>query len=139
MSRYHETIEKGWKEINTGADVRVPGIYKYIIKYVTPVFLLAVFIGSVFSPRNGDWGAAFSGLLSGGGWDLDNGSLILMVLNSGLREQIASATDALEAAALEDQLFYINASRALLTLTFLALCALVFVADRRRRRKENAE
>ena len=132
-------IEKGWKEINSGADLRVPGIYKYIIKYVTPVFLLAVFIGSVFLPRNGDWGEAFSGLLSGNGWDLDNGSLILMVLNSGLREQIASATDALEIAALEDQLFYINASRALLILVFIGLCTMVFVAGRRRRRKENAQ
>ncbi|MGB6649314.1 MAG: sodium-dependent transporter, partial [Bacteroidota bacterium] len=86
-------IDKGWREIITGADIRVPGIYKYIIKYVTPLFLLSVFTGSVFSPKNGDWGAAFSGLLSGNGWDLDNGSLIKMVLNTGLREQIASATD----------------------------------------------
>ncbi|MGB5874273.1 MAG: sodium-dependent transporter [Bacteroidota bacterium] len=129
-------IDKGWREIITGADIRVPGIYKYIIKYVTPLFLLSVFTGSVFSPKNGDWGAAFSGLLSGNGWDLDNGSLIKMVLNTGLREQIASATDALEIATLEDQLLYISASRALLTAVFLGLCVMVYMAGRNRRGKE---
>ena len=35
-------IEKAWEEVHHGADMRIPGIYKYIIKYVTPVFLLAV-------------------------------------------------------------------------------------------------
>jgi SNF family Na+-dependent transporter len=129
-------IDKGWREIITGADIRVPGIYKYIIKYVTPLFLLSVFTGSVFSPKNGDWGAAFSSLLSGNGWDLDNGSLIKMVLNTGLREQIASATDALEIATLEDQLLYISASRALLTAVFLGLCVMVYMAGRNRRGKE---
>jgi len=35
-------IEKAWEEVHHGADMRIPGIYKFIIKYVTPVFLLAV-------------------------------------------------------------------------------------------------
>jgi SNF family Na+-dependent transporter len=40
-------IDKGWKEINEGADIRVPVFYKYIIKFVTPLFLAAVFLGSL--------------------------------------------------------------------------------------------
>ena len=40
-------MEKGWSEITRGADIHVPGIYKPIIQYITPVFLLAVFIGSI--------------------------------------------------------------------------------------------
>jgi neurotransmitter:Na+ symporter, NSS family len=35
-------INKAWEEVHHGADMRIPGIYKPIIKYVTPVFLLAV-------------------------------------------------------------------------------------------------
>ena len=35
-------IENGWKEINTGANIKVPGIFKYIIKYVTPLFLVVL-------------------------------------------------------------------------------------------------
>ncbi|HSF55034.1 MAG TPA: sodium-dependent transporter, partial [Algoriphagus sp.] len=33
-------MEKGWAEINRGADIRIPGAYKWIMKYVTPVLLL---------------------------------------------------------------------------------------------------
>lgn len=38
-------MEKGWREITLGSDIKVPTIFKYIIKYVSPVFLLVVFIG----------------------------------------------------------------------------------------------
>lgn len=40
-------IDDGWNEINEGAEIKVPVIFKYIIKYVTPVFIAAVFIGSL--------------------------------------------------------------------------------------------
>src|SRR3989338_2000065 len=40
-------MEKGWKEITRGADIAVPVAFKHIIKYVTPLFLLVVFIGSL--------------------------------------------------------------------------------------------
>ncbi|OWY20185.1 sodium:calcium symporter [Sphingobacteriales bacterium UPWRP_1] len=40
-------IDKGWHEINQGADIKIPVFFKYVIKYVTPVFLGAVFIGSL--------------------------------------------------------------------------------------------
>jgi len=40
-------INKAWEEVHHGADMRIPAIYKYIIKYVTPVFLLVV-IGAWF-------------------------------------------------------------------------------------------
>lgn len=43
-------INKGWKEINRGADMRIPGIFKYILKYITPLLLLFVFVGSLITP-----------------------------------------------------------------------------------------
>ena len=33
-------IHKGWEELHQGADLQIPAIYKPIIKWVTPVFLL---------------------------------------------------------------------------------------------------
>jgi NSS family neurotransmitter:Na+ symporter len=39
-------MDKGWKEINKGADIKVPYIFKYIIQYVSPVFLIIVFVGA---------------------------------------------------------------------------------------------
>ena len=35
-------INRAWEEVHHGADMRIPRIYKPIIKYVTPVFLLVV-------------------------------------------------------------------------------------------------
>ncbi len=40
-------IDKGWKEINDGADIKVPIVFKYIIKYITPLLIGFVFIGSL--------------------------------------------------------------------------------------------
>ncbi len=40
-------MDKGWKEITSGADIQVPTAFKFIIKYITPLFLAAVFIGSL--------------------------------------------------------------------------------------------
>ncbi|HLB01078.1 MAG TPA: sodium-dependent transporter, partial [Bacteroidota bacterium] len=63
-------IDRGWQEINTGAEMKVPRVYKYIIKYVTPFFLFFVFAGSVLSPEGGSWSGALSSLFSGNGWPL---------------------------------------------------------------------
>ncbi|MFM7473779.1 MAG: hypothetical protein ACKO00_07670, partial [Crocinitomicaceae bacterium] len=40
-------MDKGWKEINLGADIKVPVIFKFIIQYVTPLLLGWVFINSI--------------------------------------------------------------------------------------------
>jgi SNF family Na+-dependent transporter len=40
-------MDKGWREITTGSDIKVPIIFKFIIKYVSPLFLLIVFGGAI--------------------------------------------------------------------------------------------
>jgi SNF family Na+-dependent transporter len=35
-------IDRAWEEMHHGADIRVPKFYKYIIKYVTPMFLIVI-------------------------------------------------------------------------------------------------
>ncbi len=40
-------INKGWREITEGADIRVPLFYKFIIKYITPLILGFVFFASL--------------------------------------------------------------------------------------------
>jgi SNF family Na+-dependent transporter len=37
-------IERGWKEAHEGAHIRIPGIYKFVMKYVTPTYLIVVFV-----------------------------------------------------------------------------------------------
>ncbi len=41
-------INKAWEEVHHGADIKIPGIYKYIIKYVTPLFLIGLLIAWFF-------------------------------------------------------------------------------------------
>lgn len=35
-------MEKAWTELHTGSDIRIPRVYRFIIKYVTPVFLIVI-------------------------------------------------------------------------------------------------
>ncbi|MFT5493928.1 MAG: NSS family neurotransmitter:Na+ symporter [Limisphaerales bacterium] len=36
-------IEKGWKLAHEGAEMRIPNIFKIVIKYICPIFLLVIF------------------------------------------------------------------------------------------------
>jgi SNF family Na+-dependent transporter len=78
-------MDKGWREINLGADLKLPVIYKYVMMVLTPVMLIAVFLASVFTPKDNDWKTAFSG-----NWVLDNSSIIKQISNAGLYEKISS-------------------------------------------------
>jgi NSS family neurotransmitter:Na+ symporter len=125
-------MNKGWREITSGADIKVPNIYKYIIKYVTPIMLIIIFLGSLFKPLNNDWTGNVSSLLAGNGWNLDNGSIIKTITHAGIYEQIATATDATQIATLEDKIFYLNMARFLLVGLFLFISLLVFIAYKKR-------
>jgi SNF family Na+-dependent transporter len=35
-------IEKAWEEMHLGAKMKLPGVYKFIIKYITPTFLIII-------------------------------------------------------------------------------------------------
>ncbi|HSQ34559.1 MAG TPA: sodium-dependent transporter [Candidatus Binatia bacterium] len=35
-------VKKGWEEMHIGADLKVPRIFKFVLKYVTPVYMLVV-------------------------------------------------------------------------------------------------
>ena len=125
-------MDKGWREITSGADIKVPNIYKYIIKYVTPLMLIVIFLGSLFKPLNNDWSGNVRSLISGNGWSLDNGSIIKTITHAGLKEQIAASTDAVQIAALEDKMFYINIARILLVALFMFISLLVYIAYKKR-------
>ncbi len=46
-------IDKAWDEVHKGAQMRVPEIYKFIIKYITPAFLLTILITWFFTEWKG--------------------------------------------------------------------------------------
>ncbi|MBN1445674.1 MAG: sodium-dependent transporter [Candidatus Omnitrophica bacterium] len=35
-------IDKAWEEMHSGSDIKIPSVYRFVIKYITPVFLLVI-------------------------------------------------------------------------------------------------
>ncbi len=116
-------IDRGWEEITRGADMRVPVLFRYVIQYVTPVFILAIFLGSLFKPE-GEWGPAISSLLAGQGWPFAADSVIGKVLHVGGSDRWIDAEGYVTRALVED------ATRALLMAVFLLCAFLVWRAWR---------
>lgn len=72
-------MKKGWREITSGADIKIPGVYKFIIKFITPVMLILVFTGSLIRPANDDWtGQKISN------WQFHNESIIGQLIHQGI-------------------------------------------------------
>ncbi len=72
-------MKNGWREITSGADITIPRIYRHIIKYITPVALICVFLGAMFRPVNDNWSS-----LSFRGWPLHNESIIGQLQHKGI-------------------------------------------------------
>lgn len=104
-------MDKGWKEITSGADIRVPNVYKFIIKYITPILLGAVLIGN------------FSDLKD-------------KITNKALYQEIATTTDPAVLEFLNNKILFVNGSRLLLLTVFVGISYLVYVAYKKRL-KEN--
>lgn len=118
-------IEKGWKEITDGAAMKVPTIYKFIIKYITPFFLLFVFLGNLITPKGNDWLTQTSLLFSGQGWEFDKNAVVKQLFHIG--ESIIWFQNGVPTS-----MFYIDVTRLFLTLLFAFICLLIYVATVRR-------
>jgi SNF family Na+-dependent transporter len=35
-------MDKAWSELHSGSDIRIPRVYRFIIKYITPLFLVLI-------------------------------------------------------------------------------------------------
>lgn len=124
-------MDKGWEEITHGADMKVPGIYKFIIKYITPLFILVIFLTSLFKPIKGeinDWKIAFDSLFSGNGWPWADDSIIAQIFHLN-HEIIWFQNGTLT------KMFYIDMGRLVLVLTFVGLAFMVKVASNKRKNK----
>lgn len=125
-------IHKGWREITMGADINVPRIYKFIIKYITPLLLIMVFIAALVTPEDNDWTANLSNLWNGEAWVLDNHSIIKKLSHYELKEMLRETVTIEEKKKIEDKLFYSNFARILLLSLFLFISSLVYYASRKR-------
>jgi SNF family Na+-dependent transporter len=128
-------IKKGWREINAGADIKVSNFFKIMIAYVTPVLLIIVFLGAVFTPTHNDWVGAFNSLMAGNGWLFDHGSLVGKMLNTELKEQIAAATDPVVIADLKYKMLLANLTKLLLLGLFVSISLVVRKAFYKRKKE----
>lgn len=42
-------IDKGWDELNSGSHIRLPNLFKFVLKYITPVYLIIVLFAWIFT------------------------------------------------------------------------------------------
>ena len=115
-------MDRAWEEITRGADMKVPRLFRFVIRYVTPSFLLVVFLGSLINPEGGDWRAAFHSLLSGNGWPLAASSVAGKLLHVG------SDYRWFDAAGNPTKDLVADGTRLLLMLVFLGIAFLVYKA-----------
>lgn len=79
---------RGWEEIMRGADMKVPRVFHFVIRFVTPIFLLAILAAYTFKPSPG-WAEYFQGKTTEWRWAGD--SFIGKVLHYDLDEEIEKA------------------------------------------------
>lgn len=72
-------MDKGWVMINNNANIKLPKVLKYVMKYITPTMLIIIFVSACIKPKNDEWNR-----LSFKGWELDNSSVIAMLTHQGI-------------------------------------------------------
>jgi SNF family Na+-dependent transporter len=136
-------MERGWGEIMKGAELRVPRIFFYIIKWVTPIFLILILVGSFFKPAAG-WEAYVKSL--GGGesapaWEWAGDSIVGKIGHKDLDENIDKAKAKKDSDAEQfntDLKLWRNIDRLVMVGVFAFFGVLVFMAWKRRREEGRA-
>ncbi len=125
-------MDKGWNEITDGADIKVPKIYKPVIKWVTPLFLIIILLSSLIKPLNGevaDWQAALNQLFSTGTWPFASDSIIGQIFH--VNKEVIWFKDGAPTV-----MFAKDMSRMLLLLTIAGLSYMVHIASKKRKLKD---
>jgi hypothetical protein len=120
-------IRRGWAELQRGADMKIPQVFRFFIAWVTPIIIFVVFIGALVKPEGGDWGAALAGLGAGQGWSLAPDSVLGKIFHVGQDYAWFTADGHGTRLLVED------ATRGLLLLLFAGLLLLTWNANRRRK------
>jgi len=142
-------MKNAWEEITRGAELWVPPIFYFVIKYVTPLFLLAILAAYVFKPA-ADWKTYIEAAVQGKpapAWEWAGDGLIGKLMHKDLeatRNRVSSdpqldpaqRTAALE--HLENVETWRNVDRLMMLGVYVFFCVLVYVAWSRRRAQGRA-
>jgi len=112
-------VDKGWRMINDYAELKIPIVFKYVLKYITPTLFIVIFVSALIKPMNDDWS-----LLSFSGWELDNSAIIAELMHKGVDPN-------------DPSIFYLDMTRILLLIFFVLICVLIWHATRTREENSN--
>jgi SNF family Na+-dependent transporter len=122
-------IDKGWEEINDGAEINIPHFFKPVIKYITPLFILIILISALIKPLNGnveDWQTALTQFFSTGTWPFATDSIIGQIFH--VNQDASWFKNGIPTAV-----FIKDMSRLLLLLTIVGLGYMVHIAANKRK------
>jgi neurotransmitter:Na+ symporter, NSS family len=156
-------MDRAWAEINKGAELVVPSIFYFIIKFVTPVFLLLILVAYVFQPvgrveefdektqktavKELNWTPYVQALVGGPAppeWEWSGDGLIGKLLHRDIEARRAGVHGNAKLSEEEKQAglrfldslqTWRNIDRLVMAGVFVFLCSLVAVAWRRRARE----
>lgn len=202
-------IKEGWAEVNRGGDIKAPMLFGYIAKYITPILLILVFVGSTITPRaldgkieisyevhkkdtlfwkdtlkgkevvqfqafandtlvhrdtlkgSNEWAVAIDSLVQGKKWHFDDHSLIAIISNQSIMNELDRWKDSLSVfqsnlpklkdskkritlsqkienghkrvVFLRKKRQFVNASRMLLLTLYAGICLMVYAAAKKRK------
>lgn len=129
-------VDRGWAEMMRGADLKVPRIFYWIMKYVTPTFLILILFTSIFKPKAG-WDTYISAATTGKPapvWEWAPDGMVGKLLH---RDLVLKPNATPEEATFNHNLKLVRtADRAVMVLAFLGFAGMVGVAWRNRKAEE---
>ena len=124
-------VDKGWAEMMRGADLKVPRVFYWIMKYVTPTLLIVILLASTFEPSVGwDKYLGSVGSASPQKFEWSSGSMVGKLLHRDL--PLKSDASPEERAFNENLKIARTVDRLAMLAAFAGFGVLVWVAWRRR-------
>lgn len=121
-------MKKGWKEITDGADIVVPSIFKFIIRYITPLLLAYVFFMSI--PEI--WDKITNETLNA---EIEVLAAEINTFENVGDNRVVHPKKLEQLAFLRTKKTYVNISRTGLLLVWLAIAGLVYIAYKKREKE----
>lgn len=135
-------MDRAWNEITSGAELQVPRVFYFVIKYITPAFLIVILLASIFKPA-ANWTPYIQQVLGTGpeapAWQWADDGTIGKLLHVDIEGDIAKAALIADDSKRQERLEFLNnlkivrnIDRLTLAGAFAFLSTLVYFAWRNR-------
>jgi SNF family Na+-dependent transporter len=129
-------VNRGWEEMMRGAELKVPRAFFYIMKFVTPTFLILILVAYIFKPEAG-WDKHLGAWLQGGSapeWKWAGDGMIGKLLHNDL--PIKEGATEKEIEFINDLKLVRTMDRIVMVTVFVGFAGLVSLAWGRRAKRD---